>query len=214
VSERSPVPLASRGRAALEAVFPAAAVSSWVWLEPLGRTRALDLAFGLVLAVVLLLLEKRGGFPSAEDAGLGRGAPHARAIARSLAAVLPLLVALVAWGGLSGRLYASAALPRALLLYPLGALVQDAVVFVFVLPRLEAVAGQRAGLAATALLFGATHLPNPLLTVGSALLVLALSISWRRDRSLVALALAHGLLGAVFDKAIHVSMRIGAPYFR
>ena len=190
------------------------AVGAWLWLEPVRRSRGADVVFGVLLACVLLLLAWREGFPSAEEAGLSPVRPPLRSIARSLASVLPLLAAVVAWGGATGRLYASPDLPRALLTYPLGALVQDAVVFVFILPRVEVAAGRRAAVPVTALLFGLVHLPNPLLTAGSALLVLVLSRGWRRDpRSLLALAAAHGVLGAVCDKAIHVSMRVGAGYF-
>lgn len=203
-----------RGRAALEALVPLAAVSAWVWLEPWGRPPGGDLAFGVALGLLLLLLVSAEDFPSAETAGLGRGAFTLRPFGLSFAVVLPLGAAALAWGGATGRLYASPALARALLLYPFGALVQEAAVFVFALPRLEIAVGRRASAFAAALLFGAVHLPNPLLTVGGGLMVLAFSRVWRRQRSLPALALAHGVLGAVCDKAIHVSMRIGASYFQ
>jgi membrane protease YdiL (CAAX protease family) len=205
--------LLPRWRAAAEVILPVVAISAWTWIEPMGHSHRLDVLFGIFLGVIIITIAWREGLPSAQEAGLSPHTPHARAIVRSLLAVLPLLVAVVAWAWATGRLYADAALLRALIFYPFGAFVQEAVVFVFVLPRAEAAWGQRTGLAATALLFGALHLPNPLLSPGSVLLVLALSWGWRRERSLIALALAHGLLGAVCDKAIHVSMRIGISWF-
>ena len=203
-----------RARSALEVLAPALAISAWVWLEPWGRPRGSDALFGAIIAALVLLVAWNDGLPSAAEAGLDPRGHHGRATALALAATLPLLALVVAWGGITGRLYVDPALPRALALYPLGALAQEAAIFVFVLPRAEAVLGPGPGVLATALLFAAVHLPNPLLTAGSALLVLALAWVWRRERSLVALAVAHGLLGAVTDKAIHVSMRIGASYFR
>jgi len=206
--------LLPRWRAAAEALLPVVAISVWKWIEPLGHSRPLDMLFGIFLGVIIITIAWREGFPSAQEAGLSPHTPHARALGHALLAVLPLLVAVIVWAWATGRLYADAALLRALICYPFGAFMQDAAVFVFVLPRAEAAWGQRTGLAATALLFGAVHLPNPLLSPGSVLLVLVLSWGWRRERSLIALALAHGLLGAVCDKAIHVSMRIGMSWFR
>ncbi|MDR3580679.1 MAG: CPBP family intramembrane metalloprotease [Oryzomonas sp.] len=202
-----------RWRHALEALLPVAAIAAWTWLEPFGHSRILDKVFAVFLGIILLFVMWRDGFPTACEAGIARHGQHMKAIARSVLSVLPLIIILIVWAWLDKRLYVNIAILRALVCYPIGALVQEAAVFVYLLPRLEQAWGRQWGLCMTAILFGALHLPNPLLTVGSILLVFILSWSWRRERSLVALAVAHGLVGAVCNKAVHVSMRVGARWF-
>lgn len=201
-------------RQLLEVGLPLAALMLWKWLEPFGHSRILDTIFGILLALCLLLIIAKQGFPTIQEAGLSPQSPHAKATIFALLTVLPLIAILVVGAYFTGRLYADKALFRAVVFYPFGALVQEAVVFLFILPRMESILGARGGIIATALLFGAIHLPNPLLTIGSCLLVLTLYRGWTRYRSLIALAIAHGVLGAVCDKAVHVSMRIGASWFR
>jgi membrane protease YdiL (CAAX protease family) len=201
-------------KAAFGIFVPIAAFIIWKWLEPLGHSRRLDVLFGVVLGGVMLKIVWQDGLPTLQQAGLTPPFKrHAVAALHSVAAVLPLVAAVIAWAWLTDRLYGSLALLRALAFYPFGALVQEGIVFIYLLPRAEILWGPRGGLFATALLFGMLHLPNPLLTIGSLIMVLILARSWQRDRSLIALALAHGILGAVCDKAVHVSMRIGVSWF-
>jgi membrane protease YdiL (CAAX protease family) len=65
----------------------------------------------------------------------------------------------------------------------------------------------------TAVLFGLAHAPNPLLMLGGAGIVFFYSLVWRKAPSLPAIAVSHGWIGAIADKALHVSMRVGAHYF-
>lgn len=167
-----------------------------------------------MIGVILLIVMWREGFPTAYDAGIARHGRHTRATLRSVTSVLPLIIILIAWAWFSGRLYANMAIFRALTCYPIGALIQEAAVVVYLLLRAEEAWGRQGGLLATAALFGAVYLPTPLLTAGSILLVIILAYSWRRERSLIALAVAHGLVGAICNKTVHVSMRIGASWFR
>ena len=202
-------------RAAFGIFVPMAAFIIWKWLEPFGHSRRLDVLFGVVLGVLMLKIVWQDGLPTLQQAGLKAPCKHhALAALRSVGTVLPLVAVVVVWAWITGRLYGSLSLFRALVFYPFGALVQEGIVFMYLLPRAKILWGERGGLIATALLFGMLHLPNPLLTTGSLVLVLILAQSWQRDRSLIALALAHGILGAVCDKAVHVSMRIGISWFR
>ena len=65
----------------------------------------------------------------------------------------------------------------------------------------------------TAGLFAAAHTPNLLLMFGGACMVYTYARVWARTPSLPLVALSHGLIGAVCDKLMHVSMRVGAHYF-
>jgi hypothetical protein len=103
--------------------------------------------------------------------------------------------------------------------YILWTLYQQFLLNDYFLPRLTRVLRSGvAGVAATAALFAAAHLPSPWLTVAT-LLWGALSCAlFRRYRNLYILGLAQGLLGLTFavcvPDAIHHHLRVGLGYLR
>jgi hypothetical protein len=100
-----------------------------------------------------------------------------------------------------------------LALYPLWGVIQQGAVLGVAYPRFRMAAGERAAPVLAAMLFAAAHTPNPLLMGGGALMVLVYAGVWRKWPSLPVIAISHGVIGAVCDKALHVSMRVGAHYF-
>jgi membrane protease YdiL (CAAX protease family) len=96
--------------------------------------------------------------------------------------------------------------------YPLWAFLQDAIVFIFILPRARIAMGSY-GDAYTVLLFTIIHLPSPALTIAALVLAVVMLSLWRKYQSLIAIALVHGILGAVANKSLGFSMRIGKAWF-
>lgn len=84
--------------------------------------------------------------------------------------------------------------------------------FAFVAPRLGRLVPAAFLPLALAAVFCLAHLPNPLLMIGGGLMTYGFARIWAKTPSLLLLALSHGILGAVCDKALDVSMRVGAGY--
>jgi membrane protease YdiL (CAAX protease family) len=170
------------------------------------------LCAALIVGFVAIAL-LRGGPRTWREFGLAWSCDHRRA---SLPLALLTAVAvgvLLLWGWQTGHLRQNRDVLRALAAYPLWGLVQQGLMFGFVYPRLKQAAGVRLAPVLTAVLFAAAHAPNPLLMVGGGLVVLGYGLVWQRAPSLPLLAISHGVIGAVCDKALHVSMRVGAHYF-
>ena len=203
----------SRVLAAGEAVFPIASAQAYIWIVPHERPRWLDLLFGTVLTVILVAIVLRRGLLSWRTFGLAWGADHRRSALPLALFTAGAIAVLLVWGWQAGRLRNEADLYRALVAYPVWGLVQQGLMFGIVYPRMRLAVGVRAAPYLTALLFAAAHLPNPLLMAGGALMVLVYGFVWERNPSLPLVALSHGVIGAVCDKALHVSLRVGAHYF-
>jgi len=215
-----PVPNPPHSRCALicEALFPVAAVQAYMWSVPHVRPRWLDvLAAGLILAITVgyTLRRKLRGW---RVFGLARGPDHKRAAfpiaVLTVGAVGGLLLA--GWlttGHKHGGLRQNWDILRALAAYPVWGFVQQGIMFGVAYPRFRLVCGERAAPYLTAGLFALAHLPNPLLTGGGFALALGYGLVWRRHPSLPVIGISHGVIGAVCDKALHVSMRVGAHYF-
>jgi len=100
--------------------------------------------------------------------------------------------------------------------YALWALVQEFILQSFFFVRLESLLGGRRAVWAAALLFSATHIPSPLLTLlsfGGGLLFCEM---FRRYRNIVPLGLVHAALGLTIaatlpDSLLH-HMRVGVGY--
>lgn len=217
-------------RAALagEAVFPVAAQQAYLWIAGAERTRWIDVAVGVTVTVVVgWYVVRRRAMWTPMTLGLTGLRTHLRA----LAWVLPITAAFIAvmllggWlttGQPRGGLRQNWDILRAAALYPLWGLVQQGLVLGVIYPRCRALVGDgeaniaRARIWGAALLaaalFGAAHAPNPLLMGGGALMVFFSALVWRRYPALLAVALGHGLIGAVCDKALNVSMRVGMRY--
>jgi membrane protease YdiL (CAAX protease family) len=100
--------------------------------------------------------------------------------------------------------------------YAVWAVVQQFILQSFFFVRLEAILGGRRAVLATAALFGAIHIPSPILTVCSLLGGLFFCEMFRRYRNIFALGVVHAMLGLILaasfsDMALH-HMRVGEGY--
>lgn len=196
-----------------EAVFPVAASQAYIWLLPHDRPRWLDVVFGVVIIGIVAWYTVRRGLLDARIFGLVPLRNHVRA-ARPIGLFTALVVTgllLYGWQSEKG-LRQDWDILRAVLAYPIWGFVQQGAMFGIIYPRLRLAGGNGAAIVGTALLFGLAHTPNPLLMVGGALMVMTYGLVWRHWPSLIVIAISHGVIGAVCDKALHVSMRVGAHY--
>ena len=138
---------------------------------------------------------------------------HRQALLPVGAVTLAGALLLLTLGNAFGLLRADWDIGPALLTYPLWAAAQIAWVLGIAMPRVATLAGKQRASLLTALLFAAVHLPNPLLTIGGGLMMYCFARIWHRHPALLVFALGHGVLGAVCNKALVVSMRIGMMYF-
>jgi membrane protease YdiL (CAAX protease family) len=102
------------------------------------------------------------------------------------------------------------------LLNAVWSVLQEFILQSFFFLQLESLLGGRRAVWAAALLFGAVHLPSPVLTVGAFLGGLFFCEMFRRYRSLVPVGLAHAMLGltiaASFPDSMLHHMRVGEAY--
>ncbi len=196
----------------LEAIFPVAASQAYIWIVPHERPRWLDVLFGVAVGVVIATYVVRGGRLTWRTMGLARGSDHRRAALPIGIFTLVMVGGLLGWAGLTGHLRRDWDILGALAAYPIWGLLQQGVMFGVVYPRLRQVAGARAAPFLTAVLFAAAHSPNPMLMGGAAVMAVVYGLVWERTPSLPVIAISHGVIGAVCDKALHVSMRVGAHY--
>lgn len=206
-------PSINRTRALLEASYPAVITLIWIWAEPIGHDHYLNNAFLAVNLVILVSVIYIEGLPTPEEAGIGANLDfHFKAIKGILPVIVVGIFIISITGHLTGTSTTKPRLYLALLTYPLWAFLQDAIVFIFVLPRAQVALG-KLGYLYTAILFSIVHLPSPLLTTASFILITLLMLYWRWHQSLFSIALAHGILGAISNKTLTISMRIGKAWF-
>jgi membrane protease YdiL (CAAX protease family) len=95
---------------------------------------------------------------------------------------------------------------------------QQWVLQTLVLREAQRASSRAKGIVLAAVLFGAVHLPNPLLTPVTAAAALVWCWLYDRHPNIIPLALSHGLgtlaLRYAFDEAITGRLRIGAAYLR
>lgn len=208
------------GRIALlaEAIFPFAASQAYIWIVPRDRARWVDIAVGAAIGLVIVVYTRARGLYGWRQFGLAkRGGDHRGALLPVGAFTLATVAVLLAIGWLTtgrphGGLRGEWDLLGALLLYPAWGLVQQGVLLGVSLPRLRLAGGPAAGVLGTGLLFALAHTPNPLLMAGTFAMGCFYALVWRRRPSLPVVAASHGIIGAVADKALHVSMRVGSNY--
>jgi membrane protease YdiL (CAAX protease family) len=180
-----------------------------VWTQP-GRFNA-----GVILlsALCTLWLTARGRYSVRE---LGLTQPGSGAVSTVVSGVV-LVIVLVAVGWTMKSLGPAHAIPwNRAWQYALWALVQEFILQSFFFVRLESLLGGRRAVWAAALLFGATHIPSPLLTLlsfGGGLLFCEM---FRRYRNILPLGLVHAALGLTIaatlpDSWLH-HMRVGVGY--
>jgi len=199
---------------AAEAVFPVAAQQAYIWLVPHGRPRWWDATFAALVVAIVVVYVGRRGLLDRRTFGLGKWADQRRAFVPVLIFTLVVIAGLLVWGSQDPRgLRREWDVLGSLALYPLWGFIQQSCMFGVVYPRCRLLAGEWGAIVLTAVLFGLAHAPNPLLMFGGAGIVFFYGLVWRKAPSLPAIAVSHGWIGAITDKALHVSMRVGAHYF-
>ena len=201
--------LAIDSSAPLEVGLVFALIMVAVWTQP-GRLNA-----GVILSSALctLWLTARGRY-SVRELGLTR--PGSGTVSMLVSGAL-LVMALVVLGSALKMFGPAHPVPwNKAWQYALWALVQEFILQSFFFVRLESLLGGRRAVWAAALLFAATHIPSPLLTLlsfGGGLLFCEM---FRRYRNIVPLGLVHAALGLTIaatlpDSLLH-HMRVGVGY--
>ncbi|SRR5713101_4939826 len=170
------------------------------------------------LTTICILLFTLDGRYSAQEMGLSWPETVASAwiVAGGLvlAAMIPLLAALTG---------ANSAPTHALPLhtawqYVIWTFVQQFMLQSFFYVRMESLLGSRWAVFATAILFAAAHIPNPVLTLSTLLGALFFCEMFRRYRNIFPLGAVHAMLGltvaASFSDAVLHHMRVGIAYLR
>ncbi len=188
-----------------------ALLEATLW-TPEGRLQIL----WMTLTTICILLFTLGGRYAAREMGLAR--PSAAASVwivgggLVLAGTIPVLAALT--GANSAPTHA---LPlHAAWQYAIWTFLQQFILQSFFYLRMESLLGDRRAVFATAILFAAAHIPNPVLTFTTLLGGLFFCEMFRRYRTIFPLGVAHAVLGltvaASFSDAVLHHMRVGIAY--
>ena len=206
-------PTTSPGRIAdfTVVLLPIVAIQAYFLTVSFDRPRWFDIVLAAALVAVLAPLFARQ--VSFRTLGLTGIDVHRQAILPVGAVTIAGALLLLTMGSAFGLLRMDWDLGPALLTYPLWAAAQLAWVLGIAMPRVTRLVGERRASLVTALLFAAVHLPNPLLTIGGGLMMYCFARIWRRHPALLVFAVGHGVIGALCNKALVVSMRIGMLYF-
>jgi hypothetical protein len=197
-------------RAFIEATYPAFITIWWVWAEPFGRSHYLSNAF---IALNILFIAFIVYIEDSLTPGEIKRAMQINAFINSLKYVIPIIclgsILILSIGLIGNALTLKPRLLLSLLSYPIWALLQDGIVLLFILPRAERALGKNCGAIYACFLFSIIHLPSPIFSISSFILIATLIVVWRKYHSLIAVALIHGILGALANKTLLFSMRIG-----
>jgi len=197
----------------LEIAFAYGLLEAALWTPP-GR---LDLAWMILTAAFILVMAFRGPYSARE---MGVTFPSAKATIWIVGAGLILAVTIWSFAALTG---ANAAPTHAMPLrtawqYAIWAFLQQFMLQSFFFVRLESLLGSRRAVLATTILFAAAHIPNPILTIGSALAGFFFCEMFRRYRNIFPLGVVHVILGlamaaSISDALLH-HMRVGIGYLQ
>ncbi len=195
----------------LQIAFAYGLLEAALWTSP-GR---LDLIWMILTATFILLTAFRGPYSARE---MGVTLPSGKATVWIVGAGLILAATLWSFAALTG---ADAAPTHAMPLrttwqYAVWAFLQQFMLQSFFFVRLESLLGSRRAVLATTILFAAAHIPNPILTIGSALAGFFFCEMFRRYRNIFPLGLVHVILGlamaaSVSDALLH-HMRVGIGF--
>lgn len=172
----------------------------------------------IIAAVLTLLLSIRLAPFSVRDMGIAE--PSVSAIGWTLLGglLLAALIPCLSWA-LGDNLGPAHRLPsRQACQYAVWALVQQFILQSFFYVRLESMLGGKWAVPVTALLFGAVHIPNLVLTLTSFAAGLFFCEMFRRYRNIFVLGIVHAGLGlmmaACFADATLHRMRVGIGFLR
>jgi len=195
----------------LQIAFAYGLLEAALWTSP-GR---LDLIWMILTATFILLTAFRGPYSARE---MGVTLPSGKATVWIVGAGLILAATLWSCAALTG---ANAAPTHAMPLrtawqYAIWAFLQQFMLQSFFFVRLESLLGSQRAVLATTILFAAAHIPNPILTIGSALAGFFFCEMFRRYRNIFPLGLVHVILGlamaaSVSDALLH-HMRVGIGF--
>ena len=184
-----------------------------LWTSP-GRA---DLAWMILTAGFIFVMAFLGPYSVQE---MGLTIPSRTASGRILGVGLILALTLWSFAALTGANTAPThAMPlRTAWQYAIWAFLQQFMLQSFFFLRLESLLGSKRAVFATTILFAAAHLPNPILTVGSALVGFFFCEMFRRYRNILPLGVVHLILGltmasTVSDALLH-HMRVGIGYLQ
>jgi hypothetical protein len=180
-----------------------------VWTPP-GRVNAVS---SLAAALGILWFSVRGRFSSRE---LGLGRPVCGAGVMLVSGALMVLTVVVLGWLFRGFGAAQPAPWHRAWQYAIWALEQEFILQSFFYVRMESLLGSRRAVMAAALLFAATHVPNPVLTVLSLIGGALFCEMFRRYRNIFPLGLRHAVLeltiAASFSDSLLHHMRVGLGY--
>ena len=155
-----------------------------------------------------------------KPSGLGlRGLLPSLWVAAAAAALFSLGIGLAHWAGSLHALYGPLPVLAHVGEYAIWALMQQFILQVFVLLRLLRLGMRRSmAVALSAAMFGAAHIPNPILAPAATLWAALSCILYLRYRNLYPIAVAHAFLGMCLaisiPNAINHHMRVGLGYIR
>jgi membrane protease YdiL (CAAX protease family) len=189
-----------------------ASVLLYVWLIEPNVTRSAVLIPAAVIVGLTVWHDLRAGEWGFSGSALGP------ALWRALGVTLGAVIVIVGAGWVVGTLHDRRDFLGSLAPLVLWGGAQQWVLQTVVLREAQHASSRATGIVIAALLFGAVHLPNPLLAplTGAAALVWCWLYDWHPN--IIPLALSHGLgtlaLRYAFDEAITGRLRIGAAYLR
>jgi membrane protease YdiL (CAAX protease family) len=188
-------------------VFALIIVAVWT---PQGRV---NMVGSLLAAICIVGFSVRGGY-SVRELGLAR--PDSGALVMLVSGALMIGTIIVA-GSVMHSLGPAQPVPwRRAWQYAIWAMEQEFILQSFFYLRLESLLGSRRGVLGAALLFSATHLPSPVLTLLSFIGGVLFCEMFRRFRNIFPLGLVHAVLGLTIagslpDSLLH-HMRVGLGY--
>jgi membrane protease YdiL (CAAX protease family) len=189
-----------------------ACVLAYVWLIEPNVTRSAVLIPAAIIVGLTVWHDLRHGEWGFKWSALGPG------LWRALAVTFAAVIVIVGAGGVVGTLHDRRDFLGSLAPLVLWGGAQQWVLQTVVLREAQHASSRATGIVIAAVLFGAVHLPNPLLAPLTGAAALVWCRLYDRHPNIIPLALSHGLgtlaLRYAFDDTIIGRLRIGAAYFR